>query len=362
VSPDGAKVFVTGRSARKAGSGDYATVAYNAATGARLWVARYNGPGNGEDNAASVAVSPSGTTVFVTGASKGSRSGSDYATVAYATATGAQLWVKRYNGEPPRGVDQASSLSVSPDGQMVVVTGQSGSPNGNDYITIAYNAATGTRLWGSRYSGPGYMDDNATAVKVSPDGSTVLVTGSSYGSSGTDPDWATVAYSAATGAQLWAKRYNGPGHGYDVATALAIDPTGTRVFVTGLGAGKTGGQDCTTIAYRAATGSQLWLKRYSGPANLSDSAASDAASPDGAKVFITGISHGGATLYDYVTIGYDAATGAWLWGKRYNGPSNLQDAATAVVASATRVIVTGAADIHEGAHSYSYYTTIAYTP
>ncbi len=79
-------------------------------------------------------------------------------------------------------------------------------------------------------------------------------------------------------------------------------------------------------------------------------------------MFITGTSHGGATRYDYMTIGYNAATGAWLWGARYNGPDNLQDSASAVVATPTRVIVTGQADLHEGAHSYSDITTIAYTP
>jgi hypothetical protein len=42
-------VFVTGGSFG-AGSGlDYATVAYRAATGARLWISRYRGPVSGQD-------------------------------------------------------------------------------------------------------------------------------------------------------------------------------------------------------------------------------------------------------------------------------------------------------------------------
>jgi hypothetical protein len=75
-------VFVTGDSSGAASQDDYATVAYNATTGAKLWVKRYNGPGHSTDRANSVAVSPSGKQVFVTGYSASATLDYDYATIA----------------------------------------------------------------------------------------------------------------------------------------------------------------------------------------------------------------------------------------------------------------------------------------
>src|SRR5207249_4915568 len=113
-------VFVTGFIPGSTHYPDYATVAYDASTGARLWVKRYNGPGNAYDLARALGVSPDGTTVFVTGSSLRSASTYDYATVAYDASTGARLWVKRYNG-PANGSDGAYALGVSPDGSTVFV-------------------------------------------------------------------------------------------------------------------------------------------------------------------------------------------------------------------------------------------------
>jgi len=298
VSPDGSMVFVTGES-----SGEYETIAYDASTGHRLWASRYGSPGYNEDVATALAVSPDGSTVFVTGCSSQSDGGVfDYATVAYEASTGHRLWVRRYNG-PANGYDIPVALGVSPNGSMVFVTGTSDAPwNTEHYATIAYDASTGDRLWLKRYKGPADSYDEAAALGVSPDGSSVFVTGVS--GSIFAPDYATVAYDASTGHRLWVRRYNGPANDYDEATALGVSPDGYTVFVTGFSTVRRADGDYATVAYDAATGARLWLRRYDGPGNGYDAATALGVSPDGSRVFVTGNSFGSGSGSDYATVAY----------------------------------------------------------
>jgi WD40 repeat protein len=294
---------VTGPSGGSGSGNDYATVAYDAATGAQLWVQRYDGPASGNDGATALAVSPDGSKLLVTGNSPGLGSDYDYATVAYDAATGAQLWVQRYDG-PASGVDSAFALGVSPDGASVFVTGSSpGVGSGNDYATVAYDAATGAQLWVQRYNGPSSGSDNAFALGVSRDGSKLFVTGA-RGRGSSSSDYATVAYDASTGAQVWVQRYDGPGNGIDTAVALAVSPDGAKLFVTGYSSGSGSGYDYATIAYDAATGARLWVKRYDGPVSGDDVAVATVGSPDASRLFVTGYSPGLGGDNDYATVAY----------------------------------------------------------
>jgi DNA-binding beta-propeller fold protein YncE len=326
--------------------------------GAQLWATRYNGTGNNADVATSVAVSPTGRTVYVTGQSYGTASVVDYATVAYDAATGTRQWVARYNGPASSLSNVPSSVAVSPDGKTVFVTGKSQVSQFNDYATVAYDAATGHQLWAKGYNGPLNNDDEATSVAASPTSGTVYVTGFSWGN-GTAADYATIAYNATTGAQQWVKRYNGPpGNGNDEATSMAVSPAGT-VYVTGESGGTTSGGDYATVAYTAA-GTQLWVKRYTFPGGNTDDARSVAVSPDGKTVYVTGQSWSQASAWDYATVAYDSASGAQRWVTRYNGPGSAYDLASSVAVSPTSgmVYVTGQS---AGTSTGADYATIAYS-
>ena len=86
----------------------------------------------------------------------------------------------------------AFSVAISPSGGTVYVTGLSWKP-GWAYATIAYNAATGAQQWIKLYSLPSNGSTEGqgpVAEAVSPTTGTVIVTGAAI-----TGEWATVAYS-----------------------------------------------------------------------------------------------------------------------------------------------------------------------
>lgn len=131
--------FVTGESFPDTNEyQDFATVAYNA-QGVPLWTNRYDGPAQLEDKAVAAAVDGRGH-VVVTGYSETGYSPADgfeydYATVWYSTS-GLPWWTNRYNG-PANGNDQAAALAVDQSGN-VFVTGTSWNGTNYDVATIKY--------------------------------------------------------------------------------------------------------------------------------------------------------------------------------------------------------------------------------
>lgn len=207
VSPDGSTVFATGYATFGVGVNgppgrDYFTIAYDAHDGSVLWMARHDGGAGSIDVGQGLAVNPDGSAVYVIGMARSEEGSQVYDTVAYDAETGAELWLARYDS-PANDLgliapDWGLRIDISPDGTKVFVggfsTGLSTSPGfGIAYATIAYDSETGEEVWAARYNGP--EDSNqAYALAVDPTGQRVFVTGMSWGGEETGMDFATVAY------------------------------------------------------------------------------------------------------------------------------------------------------------------------
>ncbi len=238
VDPSG-NVYVTGVSGIWTSGVDYATVKYDR-DGNEVWVERYNGPGNTDDGAQALAVDPSGN-VYVTGGSEGIGTGYDYATVKY-DRDGNEVWVERYSG-PEDLDDEASAIAVDPQGNVYVSGDSYRLGTSWDYATIKYDR-NGNEAWVARYDRYANIDYYGNALAVDPKGN-VYVTGVSAGIGVID--YATVKYDR-NGNEAWVARYNGPGNSYDYAAAIAVDPSG-NVYVTGVSYGSGTGGGSATIKY-----------------------------------------------------------------------------------------------------------------
>ena len=164
-------VYVAGDS--YGGSGfdyDYAIVKYNS-SGQLLWVRRYNGTGSREDRFSALAVDRQGN-AYLTGSSFDSGVDWDFVTVKY-DANGNQVWIRRYN-RLGNSNDYARAIAVDGYGNVYVTGASTGSGTGYDYATVKYDA-NGNQVWIRRYNGLNNRDDNAHAIAVDSHGNVYVV-------------------------------------------------------------------------------------------------------------------------------------------------------------------------------------------
>jgi hypothetical protein len=309
-------IYLTGVSWGNRPNFDYTTIKYYP-NGDTAWVRRYTAPEDSTDYANSIALDRSGN-VYVTGYSWSSETAFDYATVKY-DPEGNEIWVRRYDG-PGNGWDQAWGIVIDSFDNIYVTGQSSGSETSYDYATIKYYP-NGDTAWIRRYNGPADAADGAGPIVV--DGSGNVYVGGYSRDTVTSDDCVTIKYDSS-GNEAWVKRYNGPGDFNDGADAIAVDIL-NNLYVIGTSYGGDTGDDYATIKYDS-DGNELWVRRFNGLSNYDD-LVNGLVLDDCGGVYVTGYSDGNLTSFDYATVKYDSS-GNELWVKRYNGPGNGWDWAT----------------------------------
>lgn len=266
MAPDGGRLFMLGTTRRDQTGNDLLVVAYHTGPGAmageQVWEARYDSV-KGVERPIAIALSPDGARVVVTGTADSAGTGTDIATVVLDAATGAREWAATYNGS--RNANDAAA-GVAVVGNRVVTAGTAGEGNvGFDAFTRAYDLATGAVAWTRVENMLATFND--TPLAMTSWGGKVYVVGFYNVPRGEIQPFfkvepaamVTAAYDVASGTRSWVAQHTESGVGADVGVGIAagpngVYPAGTFVFsgtyVYPVVAAKPYAYDIGVVAYR----------------------------------------------------------------------------------------------------------------
>jgi DNA-binding beta-propeller fold protein YncE len=318
-APDGSAVFVAGEVDGDAGR-EAVVIAYDPSDGHTLWETRYDA--GLDDSAGSIALSPDGGTVYVAGASYSAATADDFLTLALDARDGSQRWAATYNGADPTGNDEAADVAVTPDGATVVVTGSAaqGLTRGSTPTTVAYDAVSGARRWArwdtSAQSGGGLF--------VAAGNGSVFVSAQFFRVDASR--FRTYAYATATGQELWRAPFGGGVSGTGL-NGMVLAPDGSHLYVVGNPFSETTPTNrIVVISYDTATGAEVWKTFTAGRNGIGASPGGIAITPDGSTVVVVGSSLLSGSRGAALVWAIDAGTGHPRWRHVRQPPGDRNDA------------------------------------
>jgi PKD repeat protein len=229
------------------GRGTGAFVQKYSPSGALLW-SRLDSTGSGYAIASSLALSPDGADVAVTGSVLG---GAIWNTAVFDAATGVRRW-------QATAAEGTAARDVVVDATRVYVTGQgatgAGTPALKYFLTvIAYDRATGARLWRKDKKPADASDAAGLRMALAPDGSLAVTGQTNRGFL----DWYTVAFET-TGAVRWEAVRDGGLNTDEIPAAVLVLADGTTVVSGKGGPNLPGGYIPGVTAGYSSNGELLW--------------------------------------------------------------------------------------------------------
>ena len=297
ISSDG-KIYVTGRSDQDAGiisNDDIITIKYSSA-GIMEWANRFNGTGNGIDNAKSIKVASSGN-IYVAGKTY-SGTDMDMVLIKYNPA-GVQQWVKTYNGS--FGDDEGIAMAIDSE-ENIFITGESFNADVNKDITILHYSSTGTLVWSEQYNGGENGNDETKSICLDSNGNIIIAATTSPDTSETTLNGdITLLKFSGDGSLVWEETYLNE---LNDDAGEAVTDAENNIYITGQTDNGSGGiidYNYLTLKY-SSDGTLTDEQIYDGTGHSSDVPNTLLAKENG--FYVAGGSYGETSQRDIVTILY----------------------------------------------------------
>lgn len=235
-------VYVAGNAFNTGQDLNYRVIKYNSA-GTQQWTVQYNHTLNSYEYPTDMVMDALGN-LYVTGyAYNGAASDDDVHTIKI-NASGTITNTVIFNGTA-NAADVSNAIKLDASGNVYVVGRAKNTGTAEDFWVAKYNSTLGL-IWTDSYNGIGGNYDEASDVAIDNSGN-VYVTGYSY-LPGSNNDFMTIKYDPATGSRVWSTRFNGTANNSDQAKKINVDAAG-NVYVSGDSKGSGTGTDYSTIKY-----------------------------------------------------------------------------------------------------------------
>ena len=261
-------VFVAGRIGNGGSGSETAIAKYRASDGQFQWIRTADPVGTVDSRFTQIALAPDGDLV-VTGNTSYDISG-DFVTMKYDAATGAKEWVSFAIYDAPGARQAETGLAVASDGSIYVSGwADSGASPDVDFVLVKY-AADGTEQWAEYYDYGLNRDDFARDLQVDSAGNLIL-TGETQADEEGFTDGLLAVKFDPSGTVLWDSVWAFPGDpDQDVwGGASAIGPDDTVYVGGGLSGGYGYAEYHATVAFDT-DGDQLWTHAQADPTGLCD--------------------------------------------------------------------------------------------
>jgi|GEM_PF-1812958 hypothetical protein len=274
-------------------------------SGDLLWTKTFGGVG--EDWPVQMILLPDGS-LLISGYTTSYGTGSGAIWLLKVNSFGDTLYTKTYGGTNESSPCQ---MLLQPDGSVLILGTVYTDSSSNDIWLLKINSS-GDTLWTKTYGGTDI--DNPTQMLIEPDGSILILGGTSFGG-GSQGVW--LIKINLSGQLLWTKTYSEKS--LNQPSQMILQPDGSLLILGYTFSEETLGYLILLLKVNSS-GTLLWTKTYDG--NGDDDALQMLMQPDGSLLILGYIYSNGDIRYKTWLLKTNSS-GDTIWTKTYNGVENL---------------------------------------